>query len=136
MLESEPGCPQPGRDQRSRIFASFNGATMLSIPGRSGATCDGVSRRELLRVGGAGLLGVTLSRLLAIESVARAGNIVAGGKVGSFGKAKNFIFVFLQGGPSHIDIWDPKPDTPDGIRGQFKNIPTKIKGVSLTEVMP
>src|SRR5437764_8592097 len=109
---------------------------MLSIPGQNGATCDGVSRRELLRVGGAGLLGVSLSRLLSIESMARAGNVVAGGKVGSFGKAKNFIFVFLQGGPSHIDIWDPKPDAPDGIRGSFKPIATKIKGEYVSEVMP
>src|SRR5690349_1941645 len=116
---------------------------MLSIPGQSGATCDGVSRRELIRVGGAGLLGVTLSRLLASESLARAATPTAAGaaatatpRVGSFGRAKNFIFIFLQGGPSHLDIWDPKPDAPDNIRGKFKPIPTKIKGEYVSEVMP
>jgi hypothetical protein len=109
---------------------------MLSIPGRPGATCDGMSRRELLRVGGAGLLGVTLSRLLQLEATARADGAPAGEKLPGFGKAKNFIFIFLQGGPSHLDIWDPKPDAPENIRGIFKPIDTKITGVKVTEVMP
>jgi uncharacterized protein (DUF1501 family) len=106
---------------------------MLSIPGRPGATCDGVSRRELLRVGGAGLLGVSLANLLQFES--RAAEVGAKRKDG-FGGAKNFIFVFLQGGPSHLDIWDPKPEAPDNIRGEFKAIKTKVPGVQVTEVMP
>src|SRR3954451_12661448 len=116
---------------------------MLSIPGKPGATCDGISRRELLRVGGAGLLGVSLANLLRLESAARAADAATGapaaaadGKQTGFGSAKNFIFIFLQGGPSHLDIWDPKPDAPDNIRGQFKPIPTKIKGEHVSEVMP
>src|ERR687895_2064610 len=110
---------------------------MLSIPGRPGATWDGMSRRELLRVGGAGLLGVTLSRLLQLEATARAsGAAPSGEKLPGFGKAKNFIFIFLQGGPSHLDIWDPKPDAPDDIRGDFAPIDTKITGVKVSEVMP
>jgi uncharacterized protein (DUF1501 family) len=107
---------------------------MLSIPGQPGATCDGISRRELLRVGGAGLLGVSLSNILALE--ARGQTAPKGKKSAGFGSAKNFIFIFLQGGPSHIDIWDPKPDAPDNIRGQFKPISTKIPGVQVSEVMP
>src|SRR5262245_38175375 len=83
--------------------------SMLSIPGRPGANCDGFSRRELLRVGGAGLLGVSLANLLRMEAMAGEVTQVAGPKGKGFGKAKNFIFVFLQGGPSHLDIWDPKP---------------------------
>src|SRR6201986_1795309 len=106
---------------------------MLSIPGRSGATCDGVSRREMLRVGGAGLLGLSLSQLLAGEARAEA---IGGKKRDGFGSAKNFIFVFLQGGPSHLDIWDPKPDAPDNIRSDFKSIKTKLTGVGVTDVMP
>ncbi|HEY8750786.1 MAG TPA: DUF1501 domain-containing protein [Tepidisphaeraceae bacterium] len=107
---------------------------MLSIPGQPGATCDGMSRRELLRVGGAGLLGLSLSNILALE--ARGQTAPKGKKSAGFGSAKNFIFIFLQGGPSHIDIWDPKPDAPDNIRGQFKPIPTKIPGTHVSEVMP
>src|SRR5690242_14680190 len=108
---------------------------MLSIPGRPGATCDGISRRELLRVGGAGLLGVSLANLLQIEALGASVATTSGDRNG-FGKAKNFIFVFLQGGPSHLDIWDPKPDAPDNIRGDFKTIKTKLTGVHVTEVMP
>ena len=105
---------------------------MLSIPGQPGATCDGMSRRELLRVGGAGLLGVSLANLLALEARAEeSGSRKKGGAT-----AKNFIFVFLQGGPSHLDIWDPKPDAPDNIRGEFKTLKTKVPGVLVTEVMP
>jgi hypothetical protein len=88
----------------------------------------------LLRVGGAGLLGVTLSRLLSVESTARAAETAHA--TAGFGTAKNFIFIFLQGGPSHLDIWDPKPDAPDNIRGQFHPIPTKVPGVHVSEVMP
>jgi hypothetical protein len=88
----------------------------------------------MLRVGGAGLLGLTLSNLLRFDSRAAASE--PGKKQTGFGGAKNFIFVFLQGGPSHLDIWDPKPDAPDNIRGIFKPIDTKITGVKVTEVMP
>jgi len=87
-------------------------------------------------VGGAGLLGVTLSRLLATEARAATTQPADAAKLTGFGKAKNFIFIFLQGGPSHLDIWDPKPDAPEDIRGDFKTIDTKLPGVKLTEVMP
>src|SRR5689334_22508581 len=115
---------------------------MLSIPGYPGATCDGMSRRELMRVGGAGLLGLSLSGLLHLEAQARGADVMPGDagrdakKKSGFGSAKNFIFVFLQGGPSHLDIFDPKPDAPDNIRSEFKPIPTKIKGEHVTEMMP
>src|SRR3954465_7321088 len=111
---------------------------MLSIPGQPGATCDGVSRRELLRVGGAGLLGLRLPNLLPLPAMgagAGAGALDAAKRTG-FGTAKNFIFVFLQGGPSHLDIWDPKPDAPDNVRGDFAAIDSKVPGIKVTEVMP
>ena len=107
---------------------------MLSIPGQPGATCDGVSRRELLRVGGAGLLGISLSNLLALQAFGQDGP--QNKKRSGFGSAKNFILIFLQGGPSHLDIWDPKPDAPDNIRGPFKPIATKLPGVQVSELMP
>jgi len=89
----------------------------------------------MLRVGGAGLLGLTLANLLRFNSTAAASES-ARKQAAGFGSAKNFIFVFLQGGPSHLDIWDPKPDAPENIRGIFKPIDTKITGVKVTEVMP
>ena len=108
---------------------------MLSIPGVSGSTCDGFSRRELLRVGGVGLFGLSLGQILKLEAQAKGSEAPAGKKSG-WGKAKSVILIFLQGGPSHLDIWDPKPDAPREIRGDFKHIPTAVNGVYLTEVMP
>src|SRR5438309_4009498 len=108
---------------------------MLSIPGISGSTCDGFSRRELLRVGGCGLFGLSLGQILKLEAQAR-GSEAPSGKKSGWGKAKSVILIFLQGGPSHLDIWDPKPDAPREIRGDFKHIPTAVNGVYLTEVMP
>lgn len=107
---------------------------MLSIPGFSGATCDGYSRRELLRVGGIGMMGLSLGSFLRAEAL--GADSPMGLKAAGFGKAKQVIFVFLQGGPSHLDIWDPKPETPDNIRSEFANLPTSVKGIHLTEVMP
>lgn len=109
---------------------------MLSIDGRQGRLCDGGTRRELIEVGGSSLLGLTIAGALrgrpayASESVAPTG----GGT--GFGKAKSVIFLFLQGGPSHLDIWDPKPDAPDNIRGTFKPIQTKTPGMIFSEHMP
>src|SRR3954449_4996353 len=107
---------------------------MLTITGTRGRLCDGFTRRELLRVGGIGLMGLSIPNLLALRE-AQAGQ-ESSGSAGAFGKAKSVIFLFLQGGPSHIDIWDPKPDAPDNIRGSFKPIPTKIPGCQISETMP
>ncbi len=103
---------------------------MLSIPGRPGTTCDGYSRRELLRIGGAGLLGLSLPEFLSFKAQAAATKMET--KV----RAKSVILLFLQGGPSHIDIWDPKPDAPTNIRGEFKPIKTKVDGIQVSETMP
>jgi len=108
---------------------------MISIPGKPGSTCDGFSRREFLRVGGAGMLGISLADILRLQ--ANAETVPADGKKkNGWGGAKSVIFVFLQGGPSHLDIWDPKPDAPSNIRGEFKSIKTVVPGTHLTEVMP
>src|SRR3954471_12600255 len=108
---------------------------MISIPGQPGSTCDGFSRREFLRVGGAGVLGISLADILALQARGEATPESAKKKNG-WGKAKSVILVFLQGGPSHIDIWDPKPDAPSNIRGEFKPIRTNVPGIWLSEVMP
>jgi len=108
---------------------------MLSIPGISGSTCDGWSRREFMRIGGAGVLGLALGDVLRLQALADTVPESAKGKAG-WGKAKSVIFIFLQGGPSHIDIWDPKPDAPSNVRGEFKPIKSSVPGVWVSEVMP
>src|SRR5215831_653584 len=110
---------------------------MLSIPGNQVRDCDGVTRRELIRIGGAGMLGLYLPEFLQLEARADSAPGRAAAKAkGGFGGAKNVILLYLQGGPSHIDIWDPKPDAPDKVRGEFKPIKTIIPGVWLSETMP
>jgi len=108
---------------------------MLVIPGRKCYTCEGPTRRELLRAGSIGLFGLNLANFLAWQDVAKAApNRLEGSR--GFGSAQSVIMVFLQGGPSHIDIWDPKPDAPQNIRGEFKPIKTKIPGTNVSETMP
>src|SRR6187200_3090834 len=110
---------------------------MLNIPGRAGRTCEGPTRRELMRIGSLGLAGLHLPGFFLSQKAALAANIAqkyAGAR--GFGNAKNVIMIFLQGGPSHIDIWDPKPDAPANIRGEFKPIKTKIPGTQIGEHMP
>jgi hypothetical protein len=106
---------------------------MLSIPGRPGRTCDGWSRRELLRVGGLSLLGLSLPDFLQMEAQASPAH---GAPAKITPKAKQVVMIFLQGGPSHIDIWDPKPNAPTNIRGEFKAIPTSVDGIQVSETMP
>src|SRR5690242_20234487 len=110
---------------------------MLVIPGRPGKDlCDshlGLSRRALLRVGGSSLFGLTLGSMFKLQS-AQAAPKHAGAP--GWGKAKSVILVYLQGGPSHLDLWDPKENVPDNVKSAFKNIPTKLPGVQFTEILP
>ena len=93
------------------------------------------TRRDILRVGGTGMLGLSLSSLLKLQAV-QAGTAAAVSGGPGWGKAKSIIMVYLQGGPSHVDLWDPKPDAADNIRSTFKNIGTKLTGVQFTEILP
>src|SRR5438552_2927900 len=106
---------------------------MLSIPRATGKLCDGWSRREFMRVGATGLLGLTLPEYFSLRAKAAAGSL-EGAK--GFGAAKSIILCFLQGGPSHLDIWDPKPDAPSNNRGELKAIKTKVDGIQVSETMP
>ena len=109
---------------------------MLNIPHRHSARfCDGSSRRDFLKVGGLGLFGLTLQNVLELQDRAKAAPPKFAGATG-FGSAKSVILLFLQGGPSHIDIWDPKPDAPSNVRGEFKPIKANVEGVWLSETMP
>jgi uncharacterized protein (DUF1501 family) len=109
---------------------------MLRIPGQPGKDlCDahlGVTRRDILRIGGSGLLGLTLGG--AFQAQARANPSNSGGP--GWGKAKSIIMIYFQGGPSHLDLWDPKDGVPDNVRSAFKSIPTKTPGVQFTELLP
>jgi uncharacterized protein (DUF1501 family) len=110
---------------------------MLIIPGHPGKDlCDRhlrVSRRDLLRVGGAGMLGLTLGSMFRLQAQAKEGE-KAGGP--GWGRAKSIIMCYLQGGPSHLDLWDPKEDVPDNVRSAFQPISTKIPGVKFAETLP
>ncbi len=95
-------------------------------------TCDGVLRRDFLRVG---VLGSGLS-LAGFLRLAEAGDVKAGSTLTKGGKAKNAIFINLGGGPSHIDSFDPKPDAPAEYRGEFKAIETNVPGLRISEHLP
>jgi hypothetical protein len=92
----------------------------------------GILRREFIQVGFSGLLGISLSDLLASGAPARTGRLASA----SPRPAKSVILVFLTGGLSHIDSFDMKPDAPDGIRGEFRPIATKVPGITVCEHLP
>jgi len=108
-------------------------AFMLSFLGSSGRLCDGLSRREWLRVGGIGTAALTLPDLLRARAAAgpRAADVMPG-----FGRAKACILLFLSGGPPQHETWDPKPDAPAEIRGAFKPIASATPGLQVGELMP
>ncbi len=110
---------------------------MLTIKGKPGKDlCDshlGVTRRDILRVGGSGMLGMTLGSLFQLQAASAKEGL--GGGAG-WGKAKSVIMVYLQGGPSHLDLWDPKENVPDNVKSVFSNISTKLPGVAFTENLP
>jgi uncharacterized protein (DUF1501 family) len=88
------------------------------------AFCDGIARRDLLRLGAAGIFGfgVSLPQLLAAETTTE--------------KDVSVIYLYLHGGLSTIDTWDPKPDAPSEFRGEFKTIATSVPGVHIGEHTP
>jgi Protein of unknown function (DUF1501) len=107
---------------------------MLVIPGRPGKdTCDGITRRDLLRVGGSAVLGFSLADLFGLQRATADQGIIGGA---GLGKAKSVILLYLQGGPSHLDLWDPKDNVPDKVRSVFKAINTKVPGLQVTELLP
>lgn len=102
---------------------------MLRIHGNASQLCDGISRREWLRIGGIGLGGLTLEHLLRLRAAA------ANEPLGR-GPAKSVIVLFNSGGMPHHETWDPKPDAPAEVRGEFGVIPTRTPGMFVGELMP
>jgi hypothetical protein len=84
--------------------------------------CEGFYRRDFLKFGAAGLLGLGLPELLRLEATAPKTR-----------KANAVIMLWLGGGPATIDMWDLKPGAPEGIRGDFKPIATRADGVEICE---
>jgi hypothetical protein len=113
---------------------------MLSFRHQGVRLCDGLNRREWLRVGGLSVLGLSLADLLASEQASGATRPAAGlaeGVAGTmFGRAKSVIFLWLQGGPPQHETFDPKPDAPQEIRGPFKPIQTNVPGIQFCELLP
>jgi uncharacterized protein (DUF1501 family) len=92
---------------------------------RSVSFCDGLTRRDFLHAGALSALGLTLPGFLAARAAA-----------GSPDPDINCIMLFLVGGPSQLDTWDPKPDAPDEVRGPFKAIDTNVSGIRVSEIFP
>jgi len=99
---------------------------MLTVQGHPRHVCSGMTRRDLLRVGGAGLLGTNLTMLLAAE---KAGSV-------SGARAKSVLFLFLFGGPSQLETFDMKPEAPSGIRGPYRPIACRTPGLLMSEKLP
>ena len=94
----------------------------------SGFPSAALSRRELIRIGGLGLMGLSLPRVLRAEASIATNGVSP--------RADACIVIFLNGGPSHLDMWDMKPEAPVEIRGAFQPIHTSLPGVALCEHLP
>ncbi|HUE15502.1 MAG TPA: DUF1501 domain-containing protein [Planctomycetaceae bacterium] len=99
---------------------------MLSVLGQASRACDGITRRRLLEVAGAGLLGTSFARLAAAET--RPTSRVS--------RARSVIFLFLYGGPSQLETFDMKPAAPDAIRGPFQPIASRTPELRICEHLP
>lgn len=102
---------------------------MFTLGSFRSRSCQGVSRRDLFQIGGLGLAGLTLADVFRQQQVQSA---PASGQRGDV----SCIFLWLDGGPSHLETFDPKPDTPDNIRGPFGPIPTNVPGLQIGELLP
>jgi hypothetical protein len=100
---------------------------MLEINTGTSRNCEGMTRREALKVGTLGLFGLSLPTVLELQS--RAGAETAKREL-------NVILIWLDGGPSHIDMFDPKPEAPAEIRGEFGAIETNVKGIRVSDQLP
>ena len=104
---------------------------MIRFLGPGSRLCDGWRRREILRVGGLGLLGG-----LDLATLARGADATAASGAIPTGRAKSCIVVFLMGGPPQQSTWDPKPDAPAEVRGEFGPIATKVPGMAVSSLLP
>ena len=99
---------------------------MLSLDGDNVRCCDGVTRREFLRIGGLGAAGLMLPQLLEMRANADSSGVIP------FGRAKRCILLFMSGGPPQMDTWDLKPEAPLALRGEFAPIKTNVPGIEIS----
>ncbi len=105
---------------------------MLNILGSAKQLCGGVTRRDLLRIGSTGLVGLNLADLDALQRASAAAG--SGGR--NFGRAKNIIVIHLYGSPSQLETFDTKPDAPVEVRGDLGFIQSSIPGLTMGELLP
>src|SRR5438309_395276 len=119
-----------GGGRRSGAGHVSGGTCMITMLGSPRRCCDGLTRRETLRAGALSLLGGAfhLPGLFALEEQKSAGLRP--------GKAKSVILLYLLGGAATQDMWDLKPDAPDGVRSEFRPIDTSAAGVRVCEHLP
>src|SRR5262245_57973694 len=104
---------------------------MLSLLSRGTTLCDGLTRRECLRIGGLGMFGLTLPALLRARQASASAPVTE-----KFGKAKSCIVLFYLGGPPQQETWDTKPNAPAEVRGDLKPIESAVPGIRVGELMP
>jgi hypothetical protein len=100
---------------------------MLLLGRQNCRTCGGLTRRAVLEIGASSVLGLSLADLLQLR---------AAGVPTAAGKARSILFLWLWGGPAHLDTWDPKPAAPLEYRGPFSPIATSVTGVRIIELFP
>lgn len=109
---------------------------MFQVFGGPKRLCSGITRRDLISVGGLSLLGVGLPGLTQSAHAELAGELSDETVLPGFGRAKNVILLYLFGGPSHLETFDMKPSAPVEIRGQFQTIPSTLPDLQMCEHLP
>src|SRR2546423_8889669 len=105
---------------------------MLTLWGAKQRFCDGISRRNFLQIGAFGA-GLTLADMLRSNAAA---SLIPRSVTATRARPKSAIMIYLPGGPSHLDMYDLKPDAPEEFRGEFRPIATNVPGVQICEHFP
>ena len=130
--------------QRRKRMRQTTGIAPANAPDRFApiqkTDCEGFYRRDFIKAGVLGLFGLSLTDLFRMKAAANPATEAHGEAVSqplaSEGTAKSVILLWLGGGPSHLDMWDLKPEAPEEIRGLFKPISTNVPGIQISEHMP
>src|SRR5207244_1189511 len=122
---------------QDQVLLSQGGRIVFHIGKALVRNCQGMTRREILQVGGLGVLGLTLADWWGTREAQASSDTpapAAEGRVrGPRNREPSCIFIFLSGGPSHLETFDPKPSAPIDIRGPYGTIPTNVSGIHISE---